>query len=129
MLIENKPIPDKWIHKKSFLKILKKALRSEEDIDLCDCINTIRDGVDEGFALHIIFTEQQRKEYEEDCNYRVFYQNIMGPEFLEEEKMFTDPDKHGTYKDDIIDLSSFETEYTPEAIEFFKNQTEFKFNQ
>lgn len=30
MLIENKPIPDKWIHKKSFLKILKKALRSED---------------------------------------------------------------------------------------------------
>jgi hypothetical protein len=30
MLIENKEIPEKWTNKKSFLKILKKALRNED---------------------------------------------------------------------------------------------------
>ena len=45
---------------------VENAIRGEEDISLCDCVSMIRDGIEDGFALHLIFTEEKRKEYEED---------------------------------------------------------------
>ena len=45
---------------------VEEAVRGAEDIEMCDCVSMIRDGIENGFALHIIFTDQKRQEYEED---------------------------------------------------------------
>ncbi len=45
---------------------IEDVLKGAPDIKLCDCVSTIRDGIENGFALHIIFEEKDEKEYEQD---------------------------------------------------------------
>ncbi len=45
---------------------IEKAIKGEQDIKMYDCLSTIRDGVENGFALHIIFEDKYKKEYIDD---------------------------------------------------------------
>lgn len=42
---------------------IENAIKDESDIEICDCVSMISDGVEEGFALHIIFDKSKRDEY------------------------------------------------------------------
>ncbi len=53
-------------NKKIYNFDIEDALINETDIKICDCVSMEPNGFSEGFALHIIFEETKKKQYEED---------------------------------------------------------------
>ena len=59
-----------------------------------------------------------------DSNYRVFWEEITPDQFLKEEALFMDKNKHDSYKDDLLNIGF---EMNKETEEFFKKHTDFKY--
>lgn len=59
-----------------------------------------------------------------DSNYRVFWEEITSDQFLKEEALFMDENKHDSYSDDLLDAGF---EVNKETKEFFKKHTDFRY--